>query len=61
MQITLEPTGRLFLTDEKMQVREWIGKTGSGIPITALILAISPRGNDPNDLVEALHTLHPYG
>lgn len=60
MQITLEPTGRLFLTAENLQLREWIGQTGSGIPITALILVITPRGNDPDDLVKAMHTLKPW-
>jgi hypothetical protein len=58
MQITLEPTGRTFVTDSKMPVREWIGRTAAGTPITALIYALAPRGDRTVDLAAELKTLH---
>jgi hypothetical protein len=60
MQITLEPTGTAYITDHKWRLSEWIGRTASGYPVTVLIYAISPRGERPSELAEALTTVHPW-
>jgi len=60
MQITLEPTGTSYVTEAKWQLQEWIGRTATGHPITVLVYAISPRGERPSELAEALKTIHPW-
>jgi hypothetical protein len=60
MQITLEPTGVSYVTEANRRLQEWIGRTTSGHPITVLVYAISPRGERPSGLAEALNTIHSW-
>jgi hypothetical protein len=60
MQITLEPTGATYVTEAKWRLQEWIGRTATGHPITVLVYAISPRGERPAELADALNTIHPW-
>ena len=47
MKITVESTAVIVEIDEGLRARRWVGVTESGIPVVALIAAVSPQTDDP--------------
>jgi hypothetical protein len=54
MLITLEPTADIFLTDEGIPVRAWVGQTDQGTEIIAYIAALCATGDQSQLAAELL-------
>jgi hypothetical protein len=60
MQITVHNTDQIIEVDDDVSARVWAGATESGIPVRALIVAVSPQTNDPEALAAFERELHQH-